>query len=198
MSGLFVENMQQSVPYISSDGKTSFLIKSKVVMMGNTVFRIVSAIQRPEVSSLFRISILRSIGVKIGANSSIGSGVHILTSAISVGNNVRIGAGSRIDNFAHIEIGDWVRFGSEVLLETGTHKIIDAGPFRRTVGDENYKPITIERGCMIYARAIILPGVTIREGCVIGAGSIIDRDTIPNGLYVGNRPREPIKIYKIS
>ena len=142
-----------------------------------------------------RAHLLRSAGVKIGNNSSIGSGVNILTSRLVVGDNVRIGVGSRINNYAQIEVGEWVRMGSEVHLETATHKIIKTGPYRRTTGDEIYKPIIIERGCMIYARVMILPGVVIREGCVIGAGSIIDRSTEKNGLYVGIRPREPLYTY---
>ena len=166
--------------------------------MVDVKFRIINTLQRLEVTSEFRVNILRFAGLKIGEKSSVGSGVHILTNRFSLGSNVRIGSGSRINNFARVDIDDWVRLGSEVLIETGTHKIIASGPYRRTVGDEIYKPIKIERGCMIYARAIILPGVTIREGCVIGAGAVIDRDTKPNGLYVGNRPKEPIKTYPVA
>jgi acetyltransferase-like isoleucine patch superfamily enzyme len=135
------------------------------------------------------------LGIKVGANTTVGTGVSILTNRLTLGENVRIGAGARINNLAHVEIGEWVRMGSDVLLETSTHKIIRTGPYRRTSGDELYKSIVIERGCMIYARVTILPGVTIKEGCVIGAGSVIDKSTERNGLYVGNRPHEPVFIY---
>jgi maltose O-acetyltransferase len=135
------------------------------------------------------------VGIRIGENTTVGSGVRILTNRLTLGENVRVGAGSRINNLAPVEIGEWVRMGSEILLETSTHKIIETGPYRRTTGDEIHKPIVIERGCMIYARVAILPGVTIKEGCVLGAGSIIDRTTDKNGLYIGNRPREPVYIY---
>ncbi|WP_409565385.1 acyltransferase [Methylobacterium sp. J-001] len=153
------------------------------------------SIQRAEFLADARVKILRRTGIKIGVNSSFGSGVHISTGLLTVGDNVRIGAGSRIDNEAQVTIHEWVRMGPEVLLETATHKLLPNGPYRRTSGDEVYKPITIERGCMIYARAIILPGVVIREGCVIGGGAVIDKSTQPNGLYVGNRPRSPTLVF---
>ena len=159
------------------------------------VFRLAACLQKYELLASLRIRILRAAGIRLGVGSSVGSGVSFISDLLTVGHNVRIGSGSRIDNFAMISIGDWVRLGPEVILETASHTVTSTGPFRRTVGDEEFKPIIIERGCMIYARAIILPGVTIREGCVIGAGSIIDRSTEPNGLYVGDRPRTPMRKY---
>ena len=131
----------------------------------------------------------------MGSDSSVGSGVSFISNQLSVGKHVRIGSGSRIDNFAAVSLGDWVRIGPEVMLETASHDILPTGPYRRTFDDEDFKPIVIERGCMIYARAIILPGVTVAEGCVIGAGSIIDKNTQPYCLYVGNRPKEPKRRY---
>ncbi|MGU3330819.1 acyltransferase [Methylobacterium mesophilicum] len=158
-------------------------------------FRFLMAVQKSEFMSDWRVRLLKQAGIEIGHASSIGSGVSIVTKNLKIGDNVRVGAGTRIDNEAFVSISDWVRMGPEVLLETATHRLIQTGPFRRTKGDEIYKPIIIERGCMIYARAVILPGVTIREGCVIGGGSVIDKSTEPNGFYVGNRPKSPIYVF---
>ena len=158
-------------------------------------FRFAIYLQKTELLSAFRRSILRVAGITMGSDSSVGSGVSFISNQLSIGKHVRIGSGSRIDNFASVSLGDWVRIGPEVMLETASHHIVPTGPYRRTVNDEDFKPIVIERGCMIYARATILPGVTIREGCVIGAGSIIDRTTQPHCLYVGDRPKEPKRRY---
>ena len=50
----------------------------------------------------------------------------------------------------------------------------------------NYsKPINIEDGVWIGAEVIILPGITIGSGCVIGAGSVVAKDTEKDSLYVG-------------
>lgn len=45
--------------------------------------------------------------------------------------------------------------------------------------------ITVGDGCWIGTNVTILPGVNIRNGCVIGAGSLVTKDCEPNGLYVG-------------
>lgn len=166
--------------------------------MNKHIFRLLMSIQRIETIAKFRVAIIRMCGIEVGLKSSVGSNVHISCGALVVGDNVRIGVGTRINNTGGVEIHDWVRMGADILIETSTHKIIPTGPYRRTTGDEIYKAVIIERGCMIYARAIILPGVTIREGCVIGAGAVIDKSTEPNGLYIGHRPRSPIFTYPAS
>lgn len=46
--------------------------------------------------------------------------------------------------------------------------------------------IIVESGCWIGANVTILPGVTIGHGCIVGAGSLVTKDCMPNGLYVGS------------
>jgi galactoside O-acetyltransferase len=48
-------------------------------------------------------------------------------------------------------------------------------------------PIAIGRFCIVGANAVVLPGVTIGEGAVVGAGSVVTRDLEPWGVYIGNR-----------
>ncbi|WP_447643573.1 acyltransferase [Nocardioides zeae] len=43
----------------------------------------------------------------------------------------------------------------------------------------------IGNGAWIGARALILPGVSVSEGCVIAAGAVVNRNTEPHGLYAG-------------
>ena len=51
------------------------------------------------------------------------------------------------------------------------------------------KSITIDGGCWRGAYVTILPGVHIAIGCIIGACSVVTKDTEANGLYVGNPAR---------
>lgn len=56
-----------------------------------------------------------------------------------------------------------------------------------TVYDDEYaKPITIGSNCWLASNVVVIGGVTIGEGCVIGAGSVVTRDIPANSLAAGN------------
>lgn len=83
----------------------------------------------------------------------------------------------------HVYIGDYTQFGPNVVLATAGHPI---DPELRQQGYQYNFPIHIGRNCWIGAGACILPGVTIGDNTVIGAGSVVAKD-IPSGVVaVGN------------
>ena len=47
------------------------------------------------------------------------------------------------------------------------------------------KEVIIEDNVWIGTHCVILPGVTIKSGSVIGAGCVVTKDTIENGIYIG-------------
>lgn len=61
----------------------------------------------------------------------------------------------------------------------------DIGDKTLRAGKYIQKSVIVEDGVWIGANATILPGVTIAEGCIIGAGALVNKSTEPNGLYVG-------------
>lgn len=69
-----------------------------------------------------------------------------------------------------------------VTISTGTHPIL---PELRVKTYQYNLPVTIKDGVWIGAGAIILPGVTIGENSVIGAGSVVTKDIPPNVVAVG-------------
>lgn len=82
-----------------------------------------------------------------------------------------------------VEIGDDVLFGPGVHVYTATHPL-DAA--ERAKGPEFAKPVQIGSRVWIGGRSIVLPGVTIGDDVIIGAGSVVTRD-VPNGTRaVGN------------
>lgn len=87
-----------------------------------------------------------------------------------------------------ITIGDNVLIGPGVQIYTATHPV---DPKERLKGVEFAKPITIGSGCWIGGGAIILPGVTIGERVVVGAGSVVTKD-IPSDQTVAGNPARRI------
>lgn len=117
-----------------------------------------------DVDQIFPKCTLKSSQFFIGANSFINEGCIIFNEVASV------------------TIGSNCRIGPEVMMCTTTHEI---GHPELRAGTLHGKEINIEDGCWIGARATILAGVTIKKGCVVGAGAIVNKNCEPNGMYVG-------------
>ena len=83
----------------------------------------------------------------------------------------------------HIYIGDYTMIGPNVTLATAGHPILPA------LRKKNYQynmPIHIGKCCWIGAGVVVLPGVTIGDNTVIGAGSVVTKDIPANVVAVGN------------
>lgn len=94
---------------------------------------------------------------------------------LSVGKGVFINIGCRFDGAAPIRIGDRCQIGPFVSIECVNH-------FRH--GDE-VSPVTVGNSVWIGTRCVILPGVSIGDEVIIGAGAVVTRD-IPYGeTWVG-------------
>lgn len=84
---------------------------------------------------------------------------------------------------AQITIGAQAQFGPAVQLYTATHPM-DAA--ERASGIEAAHPITIGARAWLGGGTIVLPGVTIGEDTVVGAGSVVTRDLPPGVVAAGN------------
>ena len=83
----------------------------------------------------------------------------------------------------HIYVGENTMLGPNVILATAGHPIL---PELREKGYQYNMPIHIGKNCWLGAGVIVLPGVTIGDHSVIGAGSIVTRDIPANVVAVGN------------
>lgn len=83
----------------------------------------------------------------------------------------------------HIYVGDCTMFGPNVVLATAGHPVL---PDLRKFGCQFNMPIHIGRNCWLGAGVIVLPGVTIGDNTVIGAGSVVTKDIPANVVAVGN------------
>ncbi|EGQ9054321.1 hypothetical protein GEN90_19755 [Vibrio parahaemolyticus] len=83
----------------------------------------------------------------------------------------------------YIYIGNSVMIGPNVTIATAGHPI--EPDLRREVAQFNI-PVHIEDNVWIGANSVVLPGVTIGENSVIGAGSVVTKDIPSNVVAVGN------------
>ena len=132
-------------------------------------------------SSRLKISLLRLFGTRIGAGVLIKPGVNVKYPwNLAIGDYSWIGENAWLDSLAHITIGNNVCISQGAYFCTGNHDWTDPA-FGLVV-----KPIVVEDGAWIGARATVLPGVTIADHSIVTAGSVITKDTAPYMIYAGN------------
>ena len=84
---------------------------------------------------------------------------------------------------SHIYVGDHVMFAPRVTVAAGTHPI---HPGLRSKQAQYNMPVHIGTNVWIGANSVILPGVSIGDNSVIGAGSVVTKDIPANVVAVGN------------
>ena len=102
---------------------------------------------------------------------------------VHFGKNVYANYGLTLVDDTHIYVGDCTMFGPHVTIATAGHPI---DPQLREKGLQYNMPVRIGRNCWLGAGVIVMPGVTIGDNTVIGAGSIVTRDIPANVVAVGN------------
>ena len=105
---------------------------------------------------------------------------------ISLGSGVFLNFNCVILDVVAVTIGDRTQIGPGVQILTADHPR-DAA--QREAGLEFGRPVTIGRNVWIGGAALILPGVTIGDDAIIGAGAVVTRDVPPGGTAVGNPAR---------
>ncbi len=99
------------------------------------------------------------------------------------GKNVYANFNLTLVDDSHIYVGDYTMIAPNVVIATAGHPIL---PELREKAYQYNMPVHIGRNCWIGAGALILPGVTIGDNTVIGAGSVVTKDIPANVVAVGN------------
>ena len=102
---------------------------------------------------------------------------------VHLGKNVYTNFGVTFVDDTHIYIGDYTMLGPNVTIATAGHPI---DPELRQKGLQYNMPVHIGKNCWLGAGVIVMPGVTIGDNTVIGAGSVVTKDIPAHVVAVGN------------
>ena len=108
---------------------------------------------------------------------------------IFLGDKVYFNISCMIIDSNRVEIGDHVMFGPGVQIYTSAHELSAKS---RNQGWEVTKPVKIGNSVWIGGSAILLPGVTIGDKSVIGAGAVVTKD-VPASVVVAGNPARIIR-----
>lgn len=132
-----------------------------------------------------RTEMLKNMFAEIGEDCYIEPPLH----ANWAGKHVHFGKGvyanfnlTLVDD-THIYVGDYTMLGPNVVLATAGHPIL---PELRPLAYQYNLPIHIGKNCWLGAGVIVLPGITIGDNSVIGAGSVVTKDIPANVVAIGN------------
>ena len=108
---------------------------------------------------------------------------------VMIGDHTRIGLHNTI--IGPVEIGNHVNLAQGITVTALNHNFSDTNK-RIDEQGVSTNPVTIEDDVWVGANAVILPGVTIGEHCVIAAGAVVTKDVPPHSLVAG----VPAKVIK--
>jgi galactoside O-acetyltransferase len=100
-----------------------------------------------------------------------------------LGKNVYFNFNVTLVDDTHIYVGDYSKFGPNVVIATAGHPIL---PELREKAYQYNAPVKIGKCVWLGAGVIVLPGVEIGDNCVIGAGSVVTKNIPANCVAVGN------------
>lgn len=141
-----------------------------------------------------RERILKELFLEIGENCYLEPPIHANWSGkfVRFGNNIYSNFNLTLVDDTYITVGDNTKFGPNVTLVTAGHP---TDPEERKRGWQFNKPVRIGKNCWLGAGVIVLPGVTIGDNVVVGAGSIVTKNLPDNCVAVGN-PCKVIQEYE--
>jgi maltose O-acetyltransferase len=174
------ERMLAGDPYIADDPVLAEESAAALDLMA--AYNATSARQRP-----LRRQLLETLLGAIGEDTEIRPPLYVDYGAhLTVGARCFANFGLVALDVAAITIGDDVQIGPNVQLLTPTHPV---EPEPRRQKWEAAEPIVIGDNVWLGGGVIVLPGVTIGENTVVGAGAVVTRDLPANVVAVGNPAR---------
>lgn len=132
-----------------------------------------------------REEMLKTMFAEIGESCYIEPPLHANWGGkhVHFGKNVYANFGLTLVDDTHIYVGDGTMIGPNCVIATAGHPIL---PELREKQYQFNIPVHIGKNCWLGAGVLVMPGVTIGDNSVIGAGSIVTKDIPENVIAVGN------------
>ena len=132
----------------------------------------------------FRFAVCKIFFKEIYSNK-IADGVQFwFPYRIKIGKNSSVNQGCILDGYGDIEIGDYVRIGPYVVINSCDHRFDNR---KVPIAEQGYivGKVVIEDDVWIGSHVVINKGLRIGKGCVIGSGAVVVSDLEPYGIYGG-------------
>ena len=123
-------------------------------------------------------------GCRIGDNTKIGPFVEIQKN-VTVGRNCKIQSHSFLCEGVSIEDEAFIGHGVMFINDRYPRSATASGALQ-TEADWKVLPTVVKKGASIGSNATILCGVTVGEGAIVGAGSVVTKDVPPRTIVAGN------------
>ena len=168
-------------------------LKRFVVVSYETVMCIVFALPRYEICNLIKGLFLRLNGAKVGRRVVFYPGVWITPGRnLVLGDDVDVALDVQIETSGGVTVGDRTLIGYGTKILSRNHKI-PANHGTIFGAGHSTGEVIIGQDVWLGANVIVLPGRTIGEGAVVGAGSVVTKDVAPFTIVAGN----PAKLIKV-
>jgi putative colanic acid biosynthesis acetyltransferase WcaF len=180
---------QASPPPVYRGARSQFSVRNRAArQLWNLVWLLLFR-PTPRFCHRWRRLLLRAFGARIGAGAHVYAGARIWAPwNLVLGREAAIADGADIYNADRIEIGDYAVVSQGAYLCGASHDYTAWG-FPLVAA-----PIVVGARAWVAARAIVHMGVTLGDGCVIGAGSVVTHD-MPAWTVCAGVPCRPIKPY---
>ncbi|MBQ7526015.1 MAG: sugar O-acetyltransferase, partial [Abditibacteriota bacterium] len=130
-----------------------------------------------------RARLLKDIFAEVGENCYSAPPLRANWGCVThIGKNVYANFNLTLVDDTDIYIGDNVLIGPNVVLDAGTHPV---APEYRALQYQYNLPVRIGNNVWIGANSVVLPGVTVGNGSIIGAGSVVTKDVPENVIAAG-------------
>ena len=146
------------------------------------------------------MELLKELFCEFGVGSFMQGPIYIhYGTHTRIGENNFFNFNTTIQDDALVTIGDFNNFGTGLTIVTPVHPMLASERRRRELPNGSKKgfccakPVTIGDDCWFGANVTVCPGVTVGNGCVIGAGSVITKD-VPDNAFAAGVPARVIRI----